>query len=52
MPIGNTNIHVQINVTEFINKLNLIYFCEFKRVASRNKGKPIILVRSSFQIPK
>jgi len=27
-------------------------FCEFKRVANGNEGKTIILVWSSFQIPK
>ena len=30
MPIGNTNIHIQINVSEFINKLVSLLFCEFK----------------------
>jgi len=38
-------------VSYFINKLVSILFCEFNREASWNKGKTIILVRSSFQIP-
>ena len=29
-----------------------IGFCEFNRVANWNEGKPIIIFRSSFQIPK
>jgi len=52
MPIGNTNIHIQINVSEYINRLFSFLFCEFNRVASRNEGKNIILVRSTIQIPK
>ena len=52
MPIGNANIHIQINVSEFINIIVSFRFCEFNRVTSRNEGKNIILVRSSFQIPK
>jgi len=52
MPFGNTNIHIQIDVSELINKISLIVFCEFNRVASWNEGKTNILVRSSFQIPK
>ena len=51
----------QLEIPIFINKLmgqfSLINsvsfaFCEFIRVASWNEGKAIILVRSSFQIPK
>ena len=34
MPIGNTNIHKQINVSEFIYKPGSFVFCEFNRVAS------------------
>jgi len=52
MPIGSTNIHKQINVPEFINKPSFICVFELKRVASRNESKTIILVRTSFQIPK
>jgi len=52
MPIGYTNIHKHINVWELINNLNLIFVCEFNRVASWNVGKTAILVRSSFQITK
>ena len=33
MPIGNANIHIQINVSEFINKLVSFTFCEFNRVS-------------------
>jgi len=51
----------QLEIQIFINKLmckrlliNLVsfVFCEFKRVASWNEGKTIILVRSTFQIQK
>jgi len=52
MPIGNAHIHIQINVSEFINKLVSVLFCEFKRVTSWKEGKNIILERSSSQIPK
>jgi len=52
MPIGNTKIHIQINISEFINRLVSFLFCEFNRVTSWNEGKNIILVRSTFQIPK
>jgi len=52
MIIGINNIHIQINLSEFINKLVTFLFCEFNRVTSCNEGKNIILVRSSFQIPK
>jgi hypothetical protein len=34
MPIRITNIHIQINVSVFINKLVSFLFCEFNRVAS------------------
>ena len=34
MPIGNANIHIQNNVSEFINKLVSFLFCEFNRVTS------------------
>ena len=44
--------NIQIKVSEFINKLVSFLFCEFNRVTSWNEGKNIILVRSSFQIPK
>ena len=51
----------QLEIPIFINKLmckrslmNWISFvyCEFNRVVGWNEGKAIILVRSSFQIPK
>ena len=52
MPIGNTNIHIQNNVQNtLINSVSFL-FCEFIRLTSWNDGKTIILVRSSFQIPK
>ena len=51
MLIGNTSIHIQINVSEFINRLVSFVFCEFNRVTSWNEGKNIILVRSSFKFP-
>ena len=38
MPIGNANIHIQINVSEFIKKLVSFLFCEFNRVTSQ-KGR-------------
>ena len=52
MPIGNANIHIEINASGFIKKLVSFLFCEFNRVMSRKEGKNIILVRSSSQIPK
>ena len=52
MPIGNTNIHIQFNVPEFINKLLSFLFCEFNCVTSLKEGKNTILERSSSQIPK
>ena len=51
MPIGNANIHIQINVSEFINKIVSFLFCEFNRVTREKEGKNIILDRSSSQIP-
>ena len=38
MRIGNANIHIQINVSEFIKKLVSFLFCEFNRVTSQ-KGR-------------
>ena len=52
MPIGNANIHIQINGSGFINKFVSILFCEFIRVTRWKEGKDIILERSSSQIPK
>jgi len=52
MPIGNSNIHIKINVTEFFNKLVSFLFCKFNPVTSRKEGKNIILELSSSQIPK
>ena len=52
MPIGNANIHIQINVSELINELVSFLFCDFNRVTSLKEGKTIILERSSSQIPK
>ena len=52
MPIGNANIHIQINVSEFINKFISYLICEFNRVTSWKEGKNIILERSSSQIAK
>ena len=52
MPIGYTNIHIQINVSEsFIKEVSFV-FCELKIVASWNESKTIILVRLSIEIPK
>ena len=42
MPIGYSNIRIQINVSEFINKLVSFLFCEFNRVTSWNEGENII----------
>ena len=39
MPIGNANIHIQINVSELINKLVTFLFCEFNRATSWKEGK-------------
>jgi len=52
MPIGNANIHIKINVSEFINKLVSFLLCKFNRVTSLKEGKNIILERSSFQFAK
>ena len=43
MPIGNDNIPIQINVSEFINKIVSFLFCEFNRVTSSKEGKNNIL---------
>ena len=51
MPIGIANIHIQIDVSEFINELVSFLFCEFNRVTSWKEVKNI-LERSSTQIPK
>ena len=51
MPIGYANIH-KIIESELINISVSFAFCELNRVARWNEGKFIILVRSSFQIPK
>ena len=52
MPIGNAIIHLQINVSEFINKLVSFLFCEFNPVTSWKEDKNIILERSSSLNPK
>ena len=52
MPIGNANIRIKINVSEFINEHVSFLFCEFNRITSWKEGKNIILERSSSQIPK
>ena len=52
MPIGNANIHIQINVSELINKMVSFLFCEFNRVTIGKEGKNIILERSYAQISK
>ena len=39
MPIGNANIHIQNNGSEFIIKLVSFLFSELNRVASRKKEK-------------
>ena len=52
MPIGNANIHIQINVSEIINKLVWFLYYEYNGVTSWKEGKNIILERSSSQIAK
>ena len=52
MPIGNSSIYIQINVSMLINKFVSFMFCEFNRVTSGKEGKNIILERSSSQIAK
>ena len=52
MPIGNANIHIQINVSEFVDKIVSFLLGEFNRVTTWKEGKNIILERSSSQIPK
>ena len=52
MATGIAIIHIQINVSDFINKLVSFMFCEFKRVTNWKEGKNIILERSSSQIPR
>ena len=48
IPISLYKLMCQISL-----KISLSFlFCEFNRVASRNEGKTIILVRSLFQISK
>ena len=39
MRIGNANNHIQIKVSEFINKHFSFLFCEFNRVTSLKEGK-------------
>ena len=51
MPIGNANMHIQINVSEFINKLVSFLFCEFNRVTNGKEGKNTILERSFLKFP-
>ena len=51
MATGNANIHIQINVSEFINKIVSFLFCQFNRVTRGKEGKNINLARSSSQIP-
>ena len=48
MPIKNANIHIQINVSELINKIVSFLFCEFNRVTSWKEGKNIIYRTSIF----
>jgi len=52
MPIGFTNINIQINVSEFISKLSFTSVLVFNRVESWKEGKTSIFVGSSFQIPQ
>jgi len=50
MPNGNTDFHIQINFSELSLYLSIINsFCEFNPVAIRNKGNPLIFIRSTFQ---
>jgi len=39
MSIGNANIHIQINFSEFINKLVSFLLCEFNRVTGWKERK-------------
>ena len=39
MSIGNANIHIPLNVSEFNNKFVSFLFCEFNSVTSRKKQK-------------
>jgi hypothetical protein len=48
MPIGNTNIHTQNNVSFFLNIWVLFLFCEFNSVGNWIERKTIILERSLF----
>ena len=54
MPIGNANIHIQINVSEFINKIVSFLFCEFNRVTVKWREKyyfnPFIISNSKIEI--
>ena len=52
MAFGDANIHKQINVSEFINKLVSFLFYEFNCVMIWKEGKNFILERSSPEIPK
>jgi len=49
MPIGNTDIPIQVNISEFIMNLIVIMFCEFNRVESWNKDKTTIFVDPNFK---
>jgi len=42
MPVVNANIHIQIIVPEFINKIFSFLFCEFNLVTNSSEGKNII----------
>ena len=50
MPIGNANIHIQINVSEYINKLVSFLFCEFNRVREKYYFRTFIFSNSQIEI--
>ena len=50
MPIGNANIHIQIDVTEYINKRVSFLFCEFNRVREKYYFRTFIFSNSQIEI--
>ena len=50
MPIGNAKLHIQINVSELINKLVSFLFCEFNRVREKYYFRPFIFSNSQIEI--
>ena len=52
MPMGITRIHKEIMCQSSLTKSFSFVFFEFNRVANLNEAKTMILVQSTFQIPK